>query len=347
MARRNFSSTAQRTTLSAGCTDVATTMTVTAVTGWPASTPYVLIIDPDTVNEEIVLVTNRASLTLTVTRAQGGTTGVAHSSGTVVQHGVYAQDFEDPNAFLNNAAAAPGPIQFSAGAVGAPAITTSGDSNTGIYFSAADTVDIATGGVNRVKIDATGVALGTGMELITQAGAVGTPAIYPTGDPNTGIYFSAADTVDIATGGVQRMSINSAGRISGTGTSLGSWASYTPTISGTGWALGNGTTACTYTQIGKVVNFRIAVTFGTTSTYGAGQLEISAPTSGASGITQWRCGRGVAYNGTNYPVSAATSAAGLFYITHDVSPVANVTSAVPFAWTNGNSIQVTGCYEAA
>lgn len=38
------------------------------------------------------------------------------------------------------------------------------------------------------------------------AGSVGSPAIYKTGDTNTGLYFSAADTVDLATGGVQAAS---------------------------------------------------------------------------------------------------------------------------------------------
>ena len=102
MARRQYSSTAQRTTLSGSITDVATTVPVTAVTGWPGTTPYTIIVDPDTVNEEIMSVTARAGLNLTVTRAVGGTTGVAHSSGAVVQHGVYAADFDEANLHVNS-----------------------------------------------------------------------------------------------------------------------------------------------------------------------------------------------------------------------------------------------------
>jgi len=45
---------------------------------------------------------------------------------------------------------------FGAGAVGAPSIAAKGDLNTGIYFSAADTVDIATGGVQRGQFDSSG-----------------------------------------------------------------------------------------------------------------------------------------------------------------------------------------------
>ena len=46
-----------------------------------------------------------------------------------------------------------------------------------------------------------------GFRLITlAAGTVGDPAIRPTGDTNTGIYFSAADTIDLAAGGVRAAS---------------------------------------------------------------------------------------------------------------------------------------------
>ena len=102
MARRYYSSTAQRTTLSSSISDVATSMVVGAVTGFPASTPYTLIIDQDTASEEVVTVTSRSGTTLTITRASDGTTATAHSAGATVNHGVSARDFEEPNAFLNS-----------------------------------------------------------------------------------------------------------------------------------------------------------------------------------------------------------------------------------------------------
>jgi hypothetical protein len=45
---------------------------------------------------------------------------------------------------------------FSAGTVSAPAITTSGDTNTGIFFPAADTIAFAEGGVEAMRLDASG-----------------------------------------------------------------------------------------------------------------------------------------------------------------------------------------------
>ena len=101
MALRNYSSNAQRTTLTSSVTNVATTMVVGAVAGFPGSFPYTLIIDPDTVNEEVVEVSGAAGTTLTVTRGVDGSSAVAHSSGAVVMHGVSARDFREPNALVN------------------------------------------------------------------------------------------------------------------------------------------------------------------------------------------------------------------------------------------------------
>ena len=101
MARRYYSSTAARTTLAADINSSVTTVGVTAVTGWPTSFPYTIILDQDTINEEIITVTARTGTTLTVIRGVDGTTGVAHSAGAAVNHGVSARDFDEPNAFLN------------------------------------------------------------------------------------------------------------------------------------------------------------------------------------------------------------------------------------------------------
>jgi len=57
MARRYYSSIAARTTLSSSITSSAVTMGVVAVSGWPSSFPYTLIIDSDLATEEVVTVT--------------------------------------------------------------------------------------------------------------------------------------------------------------------------------------------------------------------------------------------------------------------------------------------------
>ena len=95
---RYYSSVARRTTLTADINGSTTSITVAAATGFPATTPYLLIIDQDTVNEELVEVTNRSGTTLTVTRGVDGTSGIAHTAGASVEHGVSARDFADSRA---------------------------------------------------------------------------------------------------------------------------------------------------------------------------------------------------------------------------------------------------------
>jgi len=97
MSRRFYSSIAERTTLASAVDGSTTTFLVNAVVGWPTNTPYTLLIDVDTVNEEIVEVTNRSGTTLTVVRGVDGSTAKAHDSGADVRHGVSGRDFAEKN----------------------------------------------------------------------------------------------------------------------------------------------------------------------------------------------------------------------------------------------------------
>lgn len=102
MARRYYSSTAVRTTVSGSLTNTATSITVAATTGFPTSYPWTAILDQDTASEEAVTVTAAAGSTLTVTRGVDGTTAVSHASGCTFNHGVSARDFDEPNAHVND-----------------------------------------------------------------------------------------------------------------------------------------------------------------------------------------------------------------------------------------------------
>jgi hypothetical protein len=78
--------TSVNTTLNGAVTSGQTSITVTSTTGLPAA-PFALSLDPGAANFEVVNVTAVSGTTLTVTRAQDGTTAVAHSSGATAAYG--------------------------------------------------------------------------------------------------------------------------------------------------------------------------------------------------------------------------------------------------------------------
>ena len=95
-------------------------------------------------------------------------------------------------------------IEAAAGTALLPSITTTGDVNTGIFFSAANTVDIATDGVAQAQINSAGdFAINAGFGSVGKAylcrawvnfDGTGTPAIRASGnvtsitDDGTGLY---------------------------------------------------------------------------------------------------------------------------------------------------------------
>jgi len=92
---RFYSSTAQQATLTGGASSSDTSIAVSSTAGFPGSTPYTLALDYGSSNEELVEVTNVASLTLTITRAIDGTSASGHAVGAFVRHVSSARDFTD------------------------------------------------------------------------------------------------------------------------------------------------------------------------------------------------------------------------------------------------------------
>jgi hypothetical protein len=100
---RNYSSTVEPKTLTANITsNTATQITLNNVTNLP-SPPYVLVINPDTAKEEVVLVTvdqtGVTSPTLKVTRAIEAKDGVGvarsdHTIGDIVKHMIVGSDLQ-------------------------------------------------------------------------------------------------------------------------------------------------------------------------------------------------------------------------------------------------------------
>jgi hypothetical protein len=91
---RFYSSTALETQLVGSITNVATTITLAANTGFPGTLPFTLAIDYDAANMELVEVTSGSNPYI-VTRAIDGTTAASHNNGAVVRHVSSARDFTD------------------------------------------------------------------------------------------------------------------------------------------------------------------------------------------------------------------------------------------------------------
>jgi hypothetical protein len=104
---RQYSSTSNATTLAGSINSTVTTLTVATGTGAALLGGvtlaagnvdiFTVALDPDTVNEEIVYVTQRSGDTLTISRGQAGTgtpgvSGIAHTSGAAIKHVLTSDD---------------------------------------------------------------------------------------------------------------------------------------------------------------------------------------------------------------------------------------------------------------
>jgi hypothetical protein len=107
--------------------------------------PIIDEINDNNGNEEIIFTTTASAVNeLTIANAATGNAPEIAATG----------DDTDIDLRLNTKGT--GGVVFNAGAVGTPSITTTGDTNTGIFFSAADTIDFAEGGVATGQFDSSG-----------------------------------------------------------------------------------------------------------------------------------------------------------------------------------------------
>lgn len=127
------------------------------------------------------------------------------------------------------------------------------------------------------------------------------------------------------------------------------WTAYTPTLAGTGWALGDGTASGVYCQVGKLIAFRALITFGSTSTFGTGSPNLTVPialkTAGVGGgftgyFVDSSTGSSYSYgawaNTTTTVIARSLTTAGAHTVTN---------STTPFTWATGDQIILAGTYE--
>jgi len=126
-----------------------------------------------------------------------------------------------------------GVTTFAAGAAALPAITTTGDTNTGIFFPAADTIAFAEGGAEAVRIDSSGnVGIGTSSPTASSSNktfTINAPATFTSlidlktnettnlrvfgGASNSGLSVKTATPLLFDTNDIERMRIDSSGNL--------------------------------------------------------------------------------------------------------------------------------------
>jgi hypothetical protein len=96
-------------------------------------------------NEEIIFTTTASAVNeLTIANAATGNAPEIAATG------------DDTNIDLRLNTKGTGGVVFNAGAVATPSITTTGDTNTGIFFPAADNISFSTNATERLKIESDG-----------------------------------------------------------------------------------------------------------------------------------------------------------------------------------------------
>jgi hypothetical protein len=105
-----------------------------------------------------------------------------------------------------------GDISLSDGSESAPSIKFSSSTTTGIYSPGSNQFGIATNGVARITIDASGnVVIANTLQV--PLGSASAPSVFFAGDTNTGIYSPGADQFAIATNGAGRLFVDASGNV--------------------------------------------------------------------------------------------------------------------------------------
>jgi len=101
------------------------------------------------------------------------------------------------------------PILAADGLVSAPSYSFSNSTGSGLYYTGtANTIALATNGTARLTANT--ASLTSTLPFLGSAGSVSAPSLSFSGDPDTGLYNSTANTIVVATNGVARITTNTA-----------------------------------------------------------------------------------------------------------------------------------------
>lgn len=179
-------------------------------------------------------------------------------------------------------------LYMPSGSLALPAISFSGDGDTGFYRAGANTMVASVGATAAMVWTPTLTYIGGGVFQTTD-GSVSAPSLSFTGDTNTGFFRDASDTIKVATGGSSLVGFGTS-LASGTG-AISALASNTSSYSGNFQGAGTATTGGTNTNVrlassGTGKETSIVFTDGAVwntwvSALGDGSLAFSATGSGS------------------------------------------------------------------
>jgi hypothetical protein len=153
---RQYSSTSNATTLASSINTTVTSLTVATGTGTALMGGvtlaggnvdiFTVALDPDTVNEEIVYVTQVSGDTLTISRGQAGTgtpgvSGISHTSGASIKHVLTSDDL----IFFRNNASPVASFAFSGSTSGTTTVQATAIAGTNTLTLPATTSDTLVG----------------------------------------------------------------------------------------------------------------------------------------------------------------------------------------------------------
>ncbi len=153
---RQYSSTSNATTLASSINTTVTSLTVATGTGTALMGGvtlaggnvdiFTVALDPDTVNEEIVYVTQVSGDTLTISRGQAGTgtpgvSGISHTSGAAIKHVLTSDDL----IFFRNNASPVASFAFSGSTSGTTTVQATAIAGTNTLTLPATTSDTLVG----------------------------------------------------------------------------------------------------------------------------------------------------------------------------------------------------------
>lgn len=128
------------------------------------------------------------------------------------------------------------------------------------------------------------------------------------------------------------------------------WTPYTPTWTAltTNPTLGNGTLTGAYSRIGKTVHYRIQLTMGSTTTYGANAYVWTLPVAAAAGnASSSQLGVGMVLDSSTGQVVPLAILRYTSSTTIYAGWGGPVTGTNPYTLATGDIININGFYEAA